>query len=336
MKFKYQKYSSEYKDQVINLLDNLWHFDNNAKYEYFKWKYEENPFTQDVVGFIALDGDIVVAFRGYMVEPMQFEDRIFLNAQLADTVTHSGYRRMGLFKSITEYSINELNKDQKFGVSLNSSSGGPTLGGYLKLDWRPLSEREHLFRFTIKGLLDKLLHRKSYFSEYKEKQGELEFIINSENRASDIASIPYSPIRISHIHNEMYYRWRLKNPRNTYRFAYMYSNNCLKAYLILVDLGGGRYDLIDFNCFEVKDLKILLNKFCLKISPLFITIWTVGKHNAIYANRNAFKFWRINIILRHFKDFKKPPFLVRKFNDQNIDVFDPNMWDLYKITADEI
>lgn len=336
MDFKYQKFTPQYKGQVIGLLDNLWHFDNSEKYDYFKWKYEDNPYTDGVVGFIALDGETVVAFRGYMVEPMQFEDKVFLNAQLADTVTHKDYRRMGLFKSITQYSINELNKDQRFAVSLNSSSGGPTLGGYIKLGWRPLSEREHIFRFTFKGIIGKLYRKKSSFHDYYKKVGDFSIVINSENKASELASIPYDFYRISHSHSEDYYKWRLDNPRSVYRFAYLYSNNSLKAYMIFVDMGDGRYDLIDFNYYNIADLKKLLNVFCREESPVFITIWTVGKHNVIYSNRFSFNFYRINMVLRYLKNFRKPPFLIRLFNNQGMDLLNPDIWDLYKITADEI
>lgn len=334
--FLLKKYSSEYKDRVIELLDGLWHFDKEEKLRYFKWKFEDNPFTDDVVGFIALDGDKVVAFRGYMVQPMRFGNIKFLNAQLADTVTDPNYRRMGLFKAITQFSINELEKDHRFGTSLNSSSGGPTLGGYLKLDWKPLSEREHIFRMSMLGIIRKLTHRIKVFEESEKIKSDLKFVLSKENEPEQIASIPFEYNRISHDHVSKYYDWRLKNPHNKFVYAYLYCKENLIAYYVLNDLGKGRYDIIDFNGINDSSLKILLNYFCRKTSPLYVTLWTVGKNNVIYRNKSKFGFVPLNILLRHIKSFRKPPFLVRKFNDFEINMMDQTSWNLNKIIADEV
>ena len=131
--FIFKKYSEEYKEQIIDLLEILWHFDRKKRILYFKWKFEDNPYSNEPLAFIALDGEKVVAFRGYMVQPMIFGNIQFLEASLADTVTHSDYRRMGLFKSLTNFSISEISKMNNIYISLNSSSGGPTLNGYLSL-----------------------------------------------------------------------------------------------------------------------------------------------------------------------------------------------------------
>ena len=70
--FTYKKYSPEYKEQVLELLGNLWDFSDDMKHKYFKWKFEDNPYTDEVEGYIALDGDKVVAYRGCMIEPIRF------------------------------------------------------------------------------------------------------------------------------------------------------------------------------------------------------------------------------------------------------------------------
>lgn len=334
--FVFKRYNPQYKKQVIDLLDGLWHFDREEKLRYFKWKYEDNPFTDDVAGFIALDGEKVVAFRGYMVQPMRMGNMDFLNAQLADTVTDSNYRRMGLFRSITQFSINELEKDRRFGVSLNSSSGGPTLNGYLKLDWRPLSEREHLFRISFNGLVRRFIRRVRPFEEAEEKKSNLSFILSKENRPKEISSLPFDYSRISHSHTTEYYDWRMRNPHNKFVYAYLYRDEALTAYYILVDLGGGRYDIVDFNGTDKKSLRQLLDFFCRKTAPLYISLWTVGKTNVIYQNRSAFGFLPLNAVLRHLRNFKKPPFLVRGFNDRGVDIYEENAWNINKIIADEV
>ena len=105
MEFTFRKYKEEDREQVIKLLKHLWKFSDNDKHKYFDWKYTQNPYTQTPMGFVALDKDKIVAFRGYMIQPMHYKENVFLNASLADTVTDPDYRRKGLFSKITEYSI---------------------------------------------------------------------------------------------------------------------------------------------------------------------------------------------------------------------------------------
>jgi len=335
--FTYKKFSSEYKEQVIRLLDNLWHFPDDEKYAYFKWKYEDNPYTETPEAYVALDGDKVVAFRGYMVQPMKVGDKIILNAQLADTVTHSEYRRRGLFKSITQFSIFEIERNPKIRVSLNSSSGGPTVGGYTQLGWKPLVSRGHLFRFTLCGVVSKLLKltKKQISEPVYSKNSSL--IITNELRADDIASIKYEYSKISHLHEAKFFRWRLKNPRNRFVYAYLYRNIKLAAYYVLADLGDGRYDIVDFNAENGEDLKTLLSFFCKKIKPLYVSLWTVGISNTLFQRKGNYGFVHIQPLLNKFDKFKKPPFLVRQFGeDAKTDFYNCASWDLYKIIADEI
>ena len=88
MEFIYRKYRIEDKNQVIDLLQHLWDYDASKRVRYFEWKFEQNPYTNDPLAYVAVDGDKVVAFRGYMVIPVQIDNRDYLCAVLADTVTH--------------------------------------------------------------------------------------------------------------------------------------------------------------------------------------------------------------------------------------------------------
>ena len=93
MEFVYQRLTPEYKGQVIELLKLLWSFDAETRFQYFKWKFEDNPYLKELPCFIALHEDRVVAFRGCFVTPMTKGDNMFLSAQIGDMVTHPDYRR---------------------------------------------------------------------------------------------------------------------------------------------------------------------------------------------------------------------------------------------------
>lgn len=338
MEFKYQKYTSEYKEQVIELMKYLWDFDKKFWKPYFEWKFENNPYTEEPLAFIALDGEKVIAFRGYMVLPFQIENRSYLCAVLADTVTHKDYQRKGLFSGVTQYSINEIQKDDRFLISLNSSSGGKTLNGYLKLGWKPFCEREHLFRFTWRGIANKIAAKKNNICNCKTLGSKKNLIITDVCKAKDIVSMPFDYKELSHKREEKLYAWRFLNPKETYKFAYSYDENgMLVSYLILYKIANDKWDLIDFNTTNDDDLKKLLNWVCKCFQPFYILLWTVSKTNIIYLSRHKFGFTPLNILLRQIKKFQKPPFLIREFNQaEHVIMSDKMKWNLYKFVADEI
>lgn len=339
--FVFKKYSEEYKEQVIDLLETLWQFNREKRLAYFKWKFEDNPYAQEPMAFIALDNDKVVAFRGYMVQPMIWGNIQFLEASLADTVTHGNYRRMGLFKSLTNFSISEISKMGNIYVSLNSSSGGPTLNGYLSLGWVPLVRREYLFRFSNLGILKYVFRIKSKFSSYKKqlKDGRIE--ITEDLRVEDLINMPYEKNRITHRREILYYSWRLNNPISKYIYCYKYDNTGnINAYIVFKEIGQKKYDLIDYNYLSEKDIKNTLSIFVKKVSPFYILYWTVNPNSLLNKKSFRFKFYSLNFILNKFSKFRMPPFLVRPFDciDPNLksSIRDIRQWNLYKIIGDEI
>lgn len=337
MEFTYKVYSPEYRERVLKLLDGLWHFNDNMKDAYFRWKYEQNPFADSVKGYMALDGEKVVAFRGYMMLPVTFEGKSFLNAQLSDTVTDSNYRRMGLFKNVTDFSLRELEKDSRVIVSLNSSSGGPTLGGYLKLGWRPLSEREHLFRISIANILKNRRGKGWDADELTEEKNGMTFQLARSFNAREIISLPGHVAGITHERTLDFYKWRFENPREKYMFATVRDNGGkVLAFAAFDDFGSGRFDLMDFLYSDKKVLKQMLDWVFKKSVRSYITLWTVGKNNVIYRNAGYFGFRHLNMLLRHFEKFRKPPYLVRPIGKSDFpDIADSSNWDLFKVMADE-
>lgn len=339
MELQYKKYSPEYKNQVIDLLDNLWHFPYEEKLAYFKWKFEDNPYTDEVLGFVALDGDRVVSYRGYTVMPIIYKGCTYLSAALSDAVTHPDYRRKGIFQELTNYSINEILKDDNYIVSINTSSGGPTVGGHIKLGWKPFSKREHIFRFTFRGLLNYKLLKKEYDinKDIATTEENWRYRLTTENKPSDIASMGYEYKFISHKRDEEFYSWRFKNPHNKFLFAYMYDgNNKLLAYMVFAGISDARFDIVDFNCENEKYLKKLLGWVCRKAHPFCVSLWTVGKNNYIYNNKLCYGFLVLRPLLNLLNVRRNPPFVVRNLKGDDGDMYNPYAWDLYKLIGDEI
>lgn len=343
--FIFRKYKSEDKEQVLNLLgDTLWHFPIVDRIAYFNWKYEQNPYTESPLAFVCLDGKKVIAFRGYMLQPLFIKGKIFYNAALADTVTDSSYRRMGLFSRITKFSLEELEKSSNILVSTNSSSGGPTLNGYLKLGWIPLTKRGHLFSFTWRSIFPK----HNILSQYCYRKKEMQIILTTECRANEIGNLAIHKIPsdlISIYSDEKYVSWRYANPQAQYLFVYFYQSKNMKSYLVLKKLAERKYDIIDYQCEDEKMLNMMLSQIHRWLNPLYILIWIVNSNDMINKKCNK-KFVNLNIILNKISKFKTPPFLIRTTQtgidekdwtiDKQIDMRNIANWNLNKIVADEI
>lgn len=339
MEFKFRKYKPEDKKEIIDLLgNNFWSKSPKERCDYFKWKFEDNPFLDSPCAFVATYNDSIVAFRGYFVIPIRNNDNMYFTAQLCDTFTHPDFRNKGLYSSLTAFSLNQLEKDGRFLVTQNTSSGGKTMKSCLKLGWKPISEREHLFKFTAKGIICKLIGKSHDFIKADIFRQDKHIIIADESRLDDMLTFSFKYDRMSHIRDKVFYSWRLSNPLATYRYAYIYDlRNHILAYIIFLDMGGGRYDIIDFNYSDEKALKQLLNKFCHIQKPLFILHWTVGKKSVFYSKHNRFGFLSLSFLLRRSKKFFKPPFMVRKLTDEEGEyVYNPEFWNLNKIIADEV
>ena len=346
MEFTFRKYKEEDREQVIKLLKHLWKFSDNDKHKYFDWKYTQNPYTQTPMGFVALDKDKIVAFRGYMIQPMHYKENVFLNASLADTVTDPDYRRKGLFSKITEYSIQELDKDKNYKVSSNSSSGGATLNGYLKLGWIPLAPRNQLFSFSINSLRTK--KREIEFpKEIKQKNKET-IILSKSPKISEMAVLAEKESEqntVSIKKDPTYLKWRLSSPNGNFLYIYYYKEKELVAYIILKESENRKYDIIDYESTKKQQLKILLKTIHRKLSPRYILCWTVNPNDKICNNPRYYGFVKLDIILKHIQKFQKPPFLIRltclnQNEDQwmlgQIDLRKANSWNINKIIGDEI
>lgn len=338
-KFILKKYSSEYKEQVINLLQDLWLFDKRKRLDYFHWKFEDNPYVTEPLAFIVLDGKKVVAFKGYMVQPFVFHSYSFLAAAVGDTITHKNYRKRGLARSLTEYSVSEISKMDHILLCYNSSSGGPTLKGFLDLHWIPFFKRENFFRFSLTGFLKSLFNVKenSYIAINNTKDGIIE--ITNEMRPHDIICVPYDRNTITHERSYIYYSWRLRNPMSEYIYCYKYDKlGVLRAYIVLKKIQYRRFDIVDYNSFVEEDLEQLLSFFVRKTSPLYILYWTGNLNSVFYKENLKFKFLPVNLILREIKKFEKPPFLIYPLMRADIDIpiKDFRQWNLFKIIGDEI
>ncbi|HEX8770316.1 MAG TPA: GNAT family N-acetyltransferase [Acidimicrobiales bacterium] len=106
---------------------------DNRHSEFFSWKHRENPFGPSV-GWVAVDGPEIVAFRTFMRWEFLRGRELVRAVRAVDTATHPDYQGQGLFTRLTKIGIGELrNQGVSFVFNTPNDKSRP---GYLKMGWQ--------------------------------------------------------------------------------------------------------------------------------------------------------------------------------------------------------
>src|SRR5690554_4964743 len=265
--YKIVKYSPTYKAGIIQLLENMWkEYDENGKYELFRWRYEDNPYEKSII-FLAVENEIVIGFRAFISQMFIKEGKHYIVFSPADTIVHHQHRRRGIISALNEKCLEEINmKYQKDNVLLiNTSTSKPSMPVYLKQGWQ---KSNGLRRFYFKHSLFNYLHRKykSFTKPYLSEPIELSIknykIEISPQVKSKELSIFNTQIRNStqwtNIRDAGFFNWRYSFHPEKYTYLYCYRNGELQGYLILKHLTNTKYTIDQFEATNSKIIRLLI------------------------------------------------------------------------------
>ncbi len=211
-------------EQVVELEKVLWTGKTAEKIRnIFTWKYPEN--SNLVNGFVALDGDLVVGFRGFFIQNYIKEGRIFPVAVLGDAAVHPNYQRRGIFSNLTKQAIDYYNTSlMEYILALSSNSKSSP--GYLKLGWTPFLQKEYRIGISISNMCWGFLKSKS---KVNVEGFEIEIVdfVNIDTIAHELDIFCQSVDGkqcISLRRDYHYWTWRFANPDWNVKFAVMYKN----------------------------------------------------------------------------------------------------------------
>ena len=234
---------------------------------YLQWKYEHNPHTEKPLAVVALQKGQFVGFRGYFAANWRVGGSGSYTTILSpgDTFTHVGHRRRGLSVMMGQKAMDLYAGRYKF--FLNLSATKPSVPGYLKMGYYPLTTKIYWNRYSTLGLMRFILNiifphslkkRVIHFGQY----GDI--IASNKPRPAEMASIKSNemkqlPVCLKLSQNENYFRWRFENGRNEYVFYYLLKDGMAASYLIVRRPPGGlRGYIIDYGAMNGKCLSPLL------------------------------------------------------------------------------
>lgn len=115
--------------------------------ELFEWKHIENPFGRSIA-LVAQEGDQIVGLRTFMRWELmtQSGDRLKC-VRAVDTATHPDFQRRGIFRLLTEESV-EIARDDGVAMIFNTPNT-KSKPGYLKMGWKEVGSIGAMLRPSI-------------------------------------------------------------------------------------------------------------------------------------------------------------------------------------------
>ncbi|MGH7807190.1 MAG: hypothetical protein ACRENT_03785 [Thermodesulfobacteriota bacterium] len=354
MKEKYEivKYRPEFKNQIVELQTHLWSPDLAANTAYLEWKYEQNPYLDTPLIYLALYAGKVVGMRGMYGAKWEIghPSQKLSVVCAGDSVTAPEHRKCGLYKRITKVALNDLdNIGYRYIFSL--STGPITLPSSLSMGWRSVGSLQTMIREARQRTVSSSKEQQSFsyldrnVTERRLKVSPyvcLERTARTEAMAELVEQIGNDG-RIRHARDQQYFAWRFKNPLSQYRFLY-WEDSSLDGYLVLqmsVYRDRSRVRIADWEATNTQVRADLLQAAIYFVAFEALTIWsaTLPDEAKMLLQNSGFTY------LEEIESIKRHSFtiLLRPVHDQmpkadwvldNRRSLDLTNWDLRMIYSD--
>jgi hypothetical protein len=119
-------------------------FNQKRSIDHWKWKFLDNP-TNSICIFVAEDSRYIVGQYAILPTQMNLQGEKIMGAQSLDTMTHSAYRKQGMFVSLAEQCFTQATS-QNIGVLYGSPNEQSYPGFVNRLGWHDLGKLPQLVK----------------------------------------------------------------------------------------------------------------------------------------------------------------------------------------------
>jgi GNAT superfamily N-acetyltransferase len=142
--------------------------------ELFRWKHVDNPFGRSIA-LVAVEDGRIVGLRALMRwELLTHEGEVIRCVRAVDTATHPDYQRRGIFRRLTEESV-EVAASEGVDLIFNTPNE-KSKPGYLKMGWREVGPIGALVRPSLRilrGAKEQLLEPARFLRDPQPIRGPL-------------------------------------------------------------------------------------------------------------------------------------------------------------------
>jgi len=283
-------YEHRYKDQVAELQVHLWGPDVRRNKQYLEWKHHANPYLDQPLLYLALQGEKLVGMRGMFGARWQVDSQEWVIPCAGDLVVLPEHRNRGLITQIMKFAFEDL-AHRGYEYIFNLSAGPTSHLGSLAMGWRAIGSLEQKDRTRYRALLPALIRRGSRLTGIPAAPFLVFDILSRKRSHAGVSVLPYpkpqamadlvarlgTDGRIRHVRDETYFSWRYRNPRWRYRFLFC-ERDGLSGYLVLgVETGTWRVRILDWEATSAGVRGDLLNAALSWGMFTHLSVWTVSE-----------------------------------------------------------
>lgn len=317
--FLIEKYSSSFKDVALNLLSHLWtHLNADEQKACFQWRYEQNPYTDHPLIYLAFDGDKLIGFRAFVEQAyISGASRTIRTFSPADAIVLPAYRNQGVFKALGTAALNTIRKSTKEQcIVVNLSSNEYSTPANIKHGWVATSG---IKRFAIKASLKNYFFFKTNNAEKpdntRSRHNGFIFEISGKLKPAEMAKCASKyrlPGKICHTRDDAYFKWRYAFQSEKFIFSYCFDEDEIIAYTVLEKVSDTQYLLLEFFAKDPAILAMTLHHVISRVKIAFLRAWVLNDSDLSLLLRCGFipapvKLW-------HLLGKKRLPVLVRPIN----------------------
>ena len=291
------RYQNIHKSDVVNFLRLKWiNLSETDVKNRFECRFEMNPYSKPVI-FLAYFKDMLVGFRGFVVQHFEVYNELLTVFSPVDAIVHPEFRRLGIFNKLNKAFIAYLNEsvDTSKTIVLNLSSNRYSTPGYLKLGWHVTDWKlKFNFRLSVQNLLrlllvfkpeNKINSRNISYLNYKieitnqQKRNEMTNLSADKEKDKEI---------ISKLRDRAYFHWRYGLKAERHHYVYCYKDDNLMAYLIIKKISRIHYSVEEYYCLDSVLLKILIKTAVRELHVPVIRLLSINKQGEILSRALGF------------------------------------------------
>ncbi len=257
-------------------------FNKEMTMEYWKWRFQDNPFSNEFMIHLMWEGDLLVGH--YAVSPIEMilNGEVTKTALSMTTMTHPEYNGRGIFTQLSSSLYNELKEEHNYAMVWGFPNNNSHYAFIKNLKWKNLA--------TIPMLSLKT-------SNFKKIESELNFEQHSNFTASlsqKLSSVN-KDVRINK--TEKYLNWRyVANPSADYKIISINDKSGIIVYKLIPSFSNA-------DKFEIDIMEIQFSQNPMQLQELLSLILELEK-----VQIEKFNLW-FSIFSDDYLHFKKLGFV---------------------------
>lgn len=257
-------------------------FNKEMSMEYWKWRFQDNPFSDELMIHLMWEGDLLVGH--YAVSPVEMvvNGEVKKTALSMTTMTHPEYNGRGVFTQLSTSLYNELKDEHKYAMVWGFPNNNSHYAFIKNLKWKNLATIPML---SLKTANFKKIESELNFEQHFNFTESLSKKLSSVNKA----------VRLNK--TEKYLNWRyVDNPSSDYKIISINGESGIVVYKLIPSFSNS-------DKFEIDIMEIQFNENPIQLQELLSSILELEK-----GEIEKFNIW-LSIFSDDYLQFKKLVFV---------------------------